>query len=1053
MIFKKKRFVNNKSQARLLKALFGFIFVGIILGLYFISASSVNYPTDNRTIGFEYLNSSGYVVVSEAEADVVHIWNTEDDYFFNKSSGTQWTNYFQSYWTQNVFCGTYELGNWFCLNDTNLFTWDIITDNETYVSYSGEYYIKSKKLTLSINYSLNLNDENLSIGFKAINDGPQPISDLGFIWKIKDIKIGGNSEGDLIYLNDSIYDEEGNDTSPNQNITSTVFNLSNITDTLTFTNMNESYYSLFDDNGFVKLYWNNSVDYTVEVENVSGQDNAEVTLLMKIGTLGGRQSISRTLYWRDPITFSSNASGETADLWDVPLVWQHDITCGENMELIVGVATDHASENNISTITYNGTSLSKIGRALGTDVEVELWNLTDPDCGTPLWVNVTWLIDTVDEGAGMSIVYYGVDTINLSSLDSSSGSGSGASSLSILSSSEDNWVVNVFSLDVDPGASISVSGDNATQRGFHDEGSAITVAIADGNDSDGEVTMAWSGFNDEWVQIGVELIPNDFPSVLLNTSHEAVLANLTPTLQFTGYDNESDEIEYNLQVDTIDSFNSLQIIADNYSESNQDGTTASSDGLIGQSFTGNGESLVEAILYIKNAGTTGDINCQIFAHSGSFGAGTPTGSAIATSENIDSTTIGASYELVNCTFTGDDQIILTEGTNYFVVMNATSVTGSKSQMGFGIDSSSPTHGGNVAYSLSSSWFSQTARDGSFYIYTLGGSPLLDKLSVTPDATFNGTGDPHPWTSGTIINYTVQAGDALSESTTYFWRVKGSDGTYGEWSETRNFTIVLGASDTEYPLFYRPQEEPAVPTTYLFGQSYNFNISINSTNSTVGLDFNWTNYTASNITSVFNVTIPSLPAGNFTYYWWAYGNYSNNNYNVSKAYYYNISKAVPIVNVTINGTQNNITTIQGDTIDLNCSIKTGDSGATILLYNNGSLINNGSSPIGNITTFSAVQYENITCVYIQSQNYTAVEESWWINITSGQCSPIIDQDWVIDDAQVCNGVTETTGTGWINITTGGILHLRGGSNITTTKLNLQTTGDQVFVGSKSELIAG
>jgi hypothetical protein len=83
--------------------------------------------------------------------------------------------------------------------------------------------------------------------------------------------------------------------------------------------------------------------------------------------------------------------------------------------------------------------------------------------------------------------------------------------------------------------------------------------------------------------------------------------------------------------------------------------------------------------------------------------------------------------------------------------------------------------------------------------SVGGNPLLDKLSVTPDATFtdvtNGA-HTHPFVSGEQVKYTVQAGNILTANTTYYWRVRGLDpsgtNTYGAWSATRSFTTASGS---------------------------------------------------------------------------------------------------------------------------------------------------------------------------------------------------------------------------------------------------------------------
>jgi hypothetical protein len=295
-----------------------------------------------------------------------------------------------------------------------------------------------------------------------------------------------------------------------------------------------------------------------------------------------------------------------------------------------------------------------------------------------------------------------------------------------------------------------------------------------------------------------------------------------------------------------------------------------------------------------------------------------------------------------------------------------------------------------------------------------------------------------------------------------WTGTASDECVGQLIEILPYAPP---ADTNYPQFSSPTEYPSEPTTYSFGQKYEFNSTITSTNGTAGLDFNYTNYTASNLTaSLFNYTFSDLAAGNYTYYWWAYGNGSSTNYNTSITYSYNISKAVPqgsisgispinygaagnvegsetnngngdvqyklfknnvevsnpdttilgagtynyiynatggqnytdnssigtfeltvdqvtsSVNLTLNNTQANITITQGTAIDLNCSTLTGDSGAYLALYREGSLINNGTSPIGNTTTFNTIQVENITCYYQETQNYTISSKTWWVNVT-------------------------------------------------------------------------
>ena len=95
---------------------------------------------------------------------------------------------------------------------------------------------------------------------------------------------------------------------------------------------------------------------------------------------------------------------------------------------------------------------------------------------------------------------------------------------------------------------------------------------------------------------------------------------------------------------------------------------------------------------------------------------------------------------------------------------------------------------------------------------------------------------------------------------------------------------------------------------------------------------------------------------------------------------NITQISSEINLTLNGTQGNATVNQGDSIDLNCSTISGDSGAYLVLYRDGDIINNGTSGIKNTTIFSAVQEENITCVYEGTQNYTTISQTWWVNVS-------------------------------------------------------------------------
>lgn len=105
----------------------------------------------------------------------------------------------------------------------------------------------------------------------------------------------------------------------------------------------------------------------------------------------------------------------------------------------------------------------------------------------------------------------------------------------------------------------------------------------------------------------------------------------------------------------------------------------------------------------------------------------------------------------------------------------------------------------------------------------------------------------------------------------------------------------GSGDTDYPTF----SNTLVPanTVYQF-KNYYFNTTITKTNGTAGIELNGTNYTLSNVTTLFNKTFVNLTAGNYSYYFWAYGNGSSTNFNRTTTAYLLITPDQVILNRTL-----------------------------------------------------------------------------------------------------------------------------------------------------------
>ncbi len=163
----------------------------------------------------------------------------------------------------------------------------------------------------------------------------------------------------------------------------------------------------------------------------------------------------------------------------------------------------------------------------------------------------------------------------------------------------------------------------------------------------------------------------------------------------------------------------MATIVDSYSESNQSLNRPLYNGSTikyGQSFTGDGGTLNSVKFYLYKTGSpTGNVIAAIYAHSGTFGTNSvPTGSALATSDNFDVSTLTASYQLISFTFSGANKITLTNGT-YYVVVVEYGGGDSSNRLQVGYDTSSPTHSGNESFYVSS-WNYLVDGDACFYVY-------------------------------------------------------------------------------------------------------------------------------------------------------------------------------------------------------------------------------------------------------------------------------------------------------------------------------------------------
>jgi len=167
-------------------------------------------------------------------------------------------------------------------------------------------------------------------------------------------------------------------------------------------------------------------------------------------------------------------------------------------------------------------------------------------------------------------------------------------------------------------------------------------------------------------------------------------------------------------------------VVDTYSSSNYDNDAFLFTGAevkYGQSFSGTGNfTLTSCSFYLRKEGTPpGNMQAEVYAHTGTFGGGgTGTGSVLATSvTQVADSVLTTSYANIIFTFSGANQITLTNGTRY--VVNTAYAGGDVSnRLWIGRDASSPTHQGNQA-SYVASWAGNAGID---IIFTVNGDAIV-----------------------------------------------------------------------------------------------------------------------------------------------------------------------------------------------------------------------------------------------------------------------------------------------------------------------------------------
>jgi len=244
--------------------------------------------------------------------DTWTMWNNENVYYINATSGRHYSNVHGEFWSFNDLCYRYvidpNIDEEGCLDDVE-WTWSNSSDNATYANLTGQ----AEKAGYTFNLTFHLEPDWKSVRIRPELDvtGVKALDDSWFIWKTTEINIDGDEENDWISINNSLYD---------LNVTNTEFNA-----TRHYNNSEPvsgfNHYRMFDNvtKKFLSMRWNDNKtvdsvtslidDVNATIYSESGQRNSPVSVRFHIGGLDKGDTARLTLYWIDAIEAFSEDFG------------------------------------------------------------------------------------------------------------------------------------------------------------------------------------------------------------------------------------------------------------------------------------------------------------------------------------------------------------------------------------------------------------------------------------------------------------------------------------------------------------------------------------------------------------------------------------------------------------------------------------------------------------------------------------------------------------------------------------------------------------------------
>ncbi|MBW2990744.1 hypothetical protein KY348_03500 [Candidatus Woesearchaeota archaeon] len=222
---------------------------------------------------------------------------------------------------------------------------------------------------------------------------------------------------------------------------------------------------------------------------------------------------------------------------------------------------------------------------------------------------------------------------------------------------------------------------------------------------------------------------------------------------------------------------------------------------------------------------------------------------------------------------------------------------------------------------------------------------------------------------------------LDPSTTYYYVVNSSDAA-GNSNQSTEYNFTTQADQTP-PYYDNITASPSSPATYSPSGTYQFNTTWqdNEAVNTTWIEHNFTgtrwNYTTTgNSGDIHYYDYGPIGAGNYA--WKMHSNDTAGNINSTMPWQnYKINKSNSQVNLLLNGTDGNYSINESQSVNITGIIVTGQG--NLSLYQNGTLISQGPSPLTNTTTYYAPGTWNLSAVYEATQNYTSSRETHFITV--------------------------------------------------------------------------